>query len=398
MPIDRRTLLKTAAAVPLSAASVRAANDRIRLGVIGAGGRGRFLIDYAKQIGGVEWIAVCDVYGPRRDAAEARCETKLEKYVDYRSLLDRKDIDAVIIASPDHWHAPMLIDAVRAGKDVFCEKPMTTSAMQGHAVVKAVRETKRVVQIGTQQRSLAAVREAKAKFIDSGLMGQITMVQCYWGRNGGYRAPRVPEELRQKPADLDWNRWLGSLPKVPYDPLRFLRAFLFWGPSTGPTGNLLVHYLDIVHWYLGLKRPDAASAIGAIYHYKDGRDVPDTFSSVLRYPEGVQVSFNCCVVDTSAQESTDLVFIGSGGRLHVFREGYRFLPSEGNKALGAIEAPGEDGPLHMKNWLECIRTRQEPNCGVVDSHYLAAACHLANASYFQNQRTYWQDAWDLSAD
>lgn len=395
--MDRRTLLKTAAALPLSVARVRAANDRIRLGVIGAGSRGRLLMDYASQIGGVEWIAAADVYGPRRDAVDARVKAKVDKYVDYRRVLDRKDIDAVIIAAPDHWHAKMLLDAVAAGKDVFCEKPMTTEAIEGHAIVKAVREAKRIVQIGTQQRSIAVVREAKARFIDSGVMGQITMVHCYWGRNGGYLAPRIPEEFRQKPADLDWDQWLGPLPKIPYDPLRFLRAFLFWGSSTGPTGNLLVHYLDIVHWYLGLKRPDAASAMGAIYHYKDGRDVPDTFSSILRYPEGVQVAFDCCVVDTSPQESTDLVFIGSGGRLHVFREGYRFLPSQSNKALGTITAPGEDGPLHVQNWLECIRTRQEPNCGVVDSHYLAAACHLANTSYFENRRVAWKDAWDLAA-
>lgn len=392
--MDRRHFLAaSAAALPLPGAV--AANDRIRLGIIGPGNRGSLLIRWAMEVGGIEWVAVADVYARRLDEAEQRVKTKLRKYADYRQLLDSKDIDAVIIATPDQWHARMIIDAVRAGKDVFCEKPMTASAMQGHAVVKAVRETKRIVQIGTQQRSLPVVREAKAKFIDSGLMGHITMVHCEWNWNGGYSRFVVPADMRTKPADLDWNAWLGPLPKVPYDGLRFLRAAQFWGPSTGPAGNLLVHYLDIVHWYLDVKRPETASAMGGIFELKDGRDVPDTYSSILRYPEGLLVSFDCCPVDTSAKEATDLVFVGTGGRLHVFRNGYRFLPSEANKAMGEIAAPGKDGLYHIKNWFDCIRSREQPNANVVDGHYLAAACHLSSAAFFQNRHTYWDEAWDL---
>jgi len=156
----------------------------------------------------------------------------------------------------------MIIEAARSGKDIFCEKPMAVSPSQGLKIVKAVNETRRVVQIGTQQRSIAVIREAKEKFIDSAVIGKVTMVHCYWDTNIGYIMPPVPPELQVKPADLDWENWLGSLPRVPWDPKRFIRPFLFWGPSTGPTGNLLIHFLDVIHWYLGIRKPSAAIAIG----------------------------------------------------------------------------------------------------------------------------------------
>jgi predicted dehydrogenase len=273
---------------------------------------------------------------------------------------------------------------------------MSVSPHEGLRIVKAVQQTGRVVQIGTQQRSIPVIREAKAKFIGSGALGRVTMVHCYWNLNGGYVLPsNVPAELKSKPEDLDWESWLGSLPKVPYDPKRFLRPFVFWGPSTGPTGNLLVHFLDVIHWYLGLKNPAAATAIGGIYHFKDGRDVPDNFSATLEYPEGVLVSYGCCVPDQARREGVDLIFMGTGGRLHVFRDGYRFIPAAATRPEEEVTAAGRDGSQHVQNWLECIRTRKTPNSNVIDGHYLSAACYLANTSYFRHERAFWQDGWEL---
>jgi predicted dehydrogenase len=374
---------------------ISGADNRLRLGIIGAGSRGSLLMRYVNEVGGAEWAAVADVYGAHRFRAEKIAGKPIEKCGDYRRLLENKDVEAVIIATPDHWHARMIIDAVRAGKDVFCEKPMTVSPMQGQAVVKAVRETNRIVQIGTQQRSLPVILAAKQKFFESGLLGTVTMVHCHWNRNGGYLLPPIPPELEHKPEDLDWNAWLGPLPKVPWDPKRFLRPFMFWGPSTGPTGNLLIHFLDVIHWCLGLRKPSTAMAMGGLFYFRDGRDVPDTFSTTLQYPEGVLVSYDCCVPDQVPREGLGMVFMGSGGRLHVFRGGYRFLPSEANAKMGELTAKGQDGPQHIKNWLDCVRSRQQPNSDVMEGHYLATACHLANIAYFRNQRAYWQEAWDI---
>jgi predicted dehydrogenase len=396
--MDRRTFMMSAAAAAASE-KVSGANDRPGLALIGAGNRGQYLMRAVNEIGGAEWIAVADVYRARNGGAEKTAHKELRKYYDYRRVLEDKDVDAVIIAAPDHWHARMLVDAVHAGKDVFCEKPMTASPMQGHRIVKAVRESGRIVQIGTQQRSLPIIEEAKGKFIDSGILGTVNQVHCYWNRNAGYLMPNpLPAEFQKRPDDLDWNAWLGDLPKVPWDPKRFLRPFVYWAPSTGPTGNLLIHFLDVIHWYLGLTKPASSIASGGIYYLKDGRDVPDTFVAALEYPESVMVTYGSTVADQNGEEGEDMIFMGSGGRLHVFRSGYKFLPSGNNTAMGVLTARGTDGPQHVKNWLECVRSRQQPNSNVVDGHYLAAACHLANAAYFRNQRAYWQEEWDLETN
>ena len=391
--MNRRTFVLSAGS---GAAASRAwgANNRIRLGIIGSGGRGKYLMRQVNEVGGAEWVAVADVYNVRRDEAQALAGNKIEQYRDYRRLIERKDIDAVIIAAPDHWHARMLMDTVHTAKDVFCEKPMTASPMQGHAVVKAVKETARIVQIGTQQRSIPVIQEAKQKFVDSGTLGNVTMVHCYWNLNGGYVMPAtLPPELATRPADLDWNAWLGPLPKIPWDPKRYIRPFVFWGPSTGPSGNLLIHFLDVIHWYLKIEKPTWAVAMGGIYHCKDGRDVPDTFTASLEYPEGVIVSYDCCSPDQTRKEGIGLIFMGTGGRLHVFRNGYRFIPA--NAELADVTAPGREGNHHMQNWLDCIRSRRQPNANVDDGHKLATACHLANIAYFEKRPAYWQDSWNL---
>jgi predicted dehydrogenase len=396
--MNRRTFALSAATAAASTRIVGAA-DRLRIGIIGSGARGQLLMRYLNQAGGADWVAVADLYNARRDEAETIAGHSLEKFCDYRRLLERKDIDGVIIATPDHWHARMLLDAVRAGKDVYCEKPMAPTPAQGVAIVKAVKEAKRIVQTGTQQRSLPVIREAKEKFIDTGLIGTVTMVHCYWNQNFGYVIPdkvlAMLPGMKTKPDELDWNAWLGPLPKAPWNPLKFLRPFLFWG-SSSIAGNILIHYLDVIHWYLGLQNPTWAVSMGGLYYYRDGREVPDTYSSSLEYPEGVVVSYGSCFAErTGLRQPTDLIFMGTGGRLQVFRDGYRFVP-ESIKA-GAITAAGKDGHQHMQNWLECIRTRQQPNADVVTGHYLAAACYLSTVAYFEKRPAYWQDSWDLEA-
>ncbi len=390
--VTRRSFMLSAATAA-SAARVARANDRIRLGIIGTGGRGMHLVRMANLAGGIEWIAVCDAWDERREEAVKKLDRPVEKYADYRKLLDRTDIDAVIIATLDHLHAPMTIDACRAGKDVFVEKPMTSQPMQGVELVRVVGETKRVVQVGVQQRSLAHFIEAKQKFFDSGLMGQVGLARTIWNYNRGYLSP-VPPGMDEKPAGLDWEAVLGWLPKRSWDPKRYFNRFAYWDFATGgQTGGLFVHLVDVVHWYLNIRKPVSAVALGGIYRYDDGRDTPDVINLVLDYPEKVNVTFEATLLD--AKEEADIIFIGTGGRLYIFRYGYRYIPSEENKAVGEIAAAGTPEPPHMANWLDCIRTRKEPNANVVDGHYSAMACHIGNIAYKEKARVVWRKEWDV---
>lgn len=393
---SRRTFLGSTAAVALTSAAstarVAGANDRIRLGIIGTGGRGSHLIRMAKLAGGVEWVAVCDAWDQRRAQAADLIGAPVEKFADYRALLDRRDIDAVIVATLDHWHSRMTADACRAGKDVFVEKPMTSLPEQGHDVVRAAAEQRRIVQVGTQQRSLAHFIEAKQRFFDTGRIGQVTMVRTVWNANSGYLTP-VPPGMERKPEGLDWDTVLGWLPRIPWDPKRYFNRFAYWDFATGgQTGGLFVHMVDVVHWFLGVQRPSSAVALGGIYRYHDGRDTPDNVNFILDYGGKLNVTFEATITDLLAKESADIVFFGSGGRLNIFRSGYRFLPAGGGPEITTGPSPEV---AHMANWLDCIRSRKQPNAGPVDGHFSAMACHIGNIAYKRRGRADWKQEWDL---
>jgi predicted dehydrogenase len=392
---SRRTFLGSSAAAAFTAASaarVAGANSRIRLGIIGTGGRGSHLIRMAKLAGGVEWVAVCDAWDQRRSQAADLIGAPVAKTADYRALLDRNDIDAVIVATLDHWHSRMTVDACRAGKDVFVEKPMTSLPEQGRDVVRAAQEHRRIVQVGTQQRSLTHFAEARQRFFDTGRIGQVTMVRTVWNANSGYLTP-VPAGMERKPDGLDWDVVLGWLPKIPWDPKRYFNRFAYWDFATGgQTGGLFVHMVDVVHWFLGIQQPSSAVALGGIYQYHDGRDTPDNVNFILDYGGKLNVTFEANITNLLSKESADIVFFGSGGRLHIFRYGYRFLPADGSPEVTAGPSPEV---AHMANFLDCVRTRKAPNSGPVDGHFSAMACHIGNIAYQRKQRVDWNKEWDL---
>jgi predicted dehydrogenase len=391
--LSRRSFM-VGAATAAAALRVAGANDRIRLGIVGSGQRGQYLMRSANEVGNVNWVAAADIWDQRRDQAEQVAGAKIAKYGDYRRLLERKDIDGVIVATFDHLHAQITADACRAGKDVFVEKPMTSLPLQGHEVVKAVRETRQVVQVGVQQRSTPHFIEATKRFFDSGLMGRVNMVRTLWNANGGYLTP-VPAGMERKPEGLDWEACLGWLPKIPWDAKRYFNRFAYWDFSTGgQTGGLFVHMVDVVHWFLGIQRPTAAVGMGGIYRYDDGRDTPDNVNLVLEYAEKINVTFEATITDMIPAGSADIVFMGSGGRLAIFRYGYKFLPSGENAQIGEISSRSTEDS-HMANWLECMRSRKEPNANVVDGHYGAMACHIGNIAYKEKRRVVWQKEWDV---
>lgn len=392
--VTRRTLL-VSASTAISASRVMGANDRVRLGLLGSGSRGQHLVRMAKAAGGAEFVAVCDAWDERRREAigvigQQFPGAKPDETADYRKVLERKDIDAVIVASTDHWHSRMTVDACRAGKDVYVEKPMTSLPMQGLDVVKAMKASQRIVQVGVQQRSISHFIEAKQRFIDSGLLGPVHMVRTIWNANSGYLTP-VPPGMETKPANLDWDAVLGWLPKRPWNPKMYFNRFAYWEFSTGgQTGGLFVHMVDVVHWYLGLTNPLSAVAIGGIYQYNDGRDTADNINFVVDYPKQVNVTFEATITDMIPRESADIVFMGEKGRLNIFRYGYRFLPRDGGEAITAKGGPEQ---AHMANFLACVRSRKAPNANAVDGHYGAMACHMGNLAYQKKQRIAWDAKW-----
>jgi predicted dehydrogenase len=397
--VSRRNFLKTSlvagtAMTAVSSKHVLGANDRIRLGVIGSGGRVQHLTGQLNQLEGFEWVAVSDVWAQRCQQWEEKAGASVTKYSDYRELLDRKDIDGVLIGTFDHVHAQITIDACRAGKDVYVEKPMTSVPDQGPQVVRTVRETKRIVQVGMQQRSMPCFVEAKERFIDTGRIGDVHMVRTIWNKNAGYTV-KVPPGMESKPSDLDWNACLAWLPKIPWDPKRYFNRFAYWDFATGGmTGGLFVHMVDVAHWYLGLERCESAVGLGGIYHFTDGRDTPDNINLVVTYPNRVNITFEASITDLAGREVTDIVFMGTGGRLSIFRSGYSFVTRGGGEEISHTGSYGSSKE-HLANWLDCMRSREQPNATEVDGHYSAMACHLGNIAYKKKSCVNWSKEWDL---
>jgi predicted dehydrogenase len=387
--LSRRSFF-VSAATAAAAQNVIGANDRVRLGIIGTYNRGRYLMKEVNKCPNVQWVSVCDAWDQRRDGAEEISGPGVSKSGDYRQVLDRKDIDAVIVSTWDNTHAKITIDACHAGKDVYVEKPMTSRAEQGPQMVKAVRDAKRVVQVGVQRRSGAAYWEAKRQIVDSGKLGRVHLVRTRWNNNAGYRY-KPPANMEKKPAGLDWNACLGDLPKIPWDPWRYFNHFSYIELCSGMTGGLFVHFVDVAIWYLGLTKPTTVVSLGGIYEYKDGRNSPDNTSLIAQYPENLIVTFEASVTDKVLPEDLELTFIGEHGRLHMTNPP-RFIPA-GEKDGFQITAPA--GESHMANWLNCVRSRKQPNAPVEDGHWGAVVCHMANLSWQEKRAVTWNKEWDL---
>ena len=238
---------------------VLGANDRVRIAGIGTGGRGHYLLSIVKKVEGTELVALCDVYEPRRLRARENLAPEAQEYGDYRQVLDRKDIDAVIIGSPDHWHTRMTIDSVQAGKDVYVEKPATHTIAEGALLQNGVDASRRVVQVGYQQRSWPHFQQARS-YIASGALGQILLVLTYWYQN--HLGERDPADGAVDRSKLDWARWLGSAPARPFQARRFLSWRWFWDYGGGSMTDLFSHWVDVVHWCMDADLPEARAGHG----------------------------------------------------------------------------------------------------------------------------------------
>jgi predicted dehydrogenase len=399
----------------LFAASSRVigANDRIRIGLIGAGDRGQEDLKSALRQPNVECVAVADVYSRRRDQVKAYLPN-IETYDDPMHLLDRKDIDAVINATPQHLHSKYFLATLSAGKDLYSEKTLAWDIPEVLACRKAAKASKQIVQIGMQDESAGELADAK-KWIQDGLTGKITMVESWMSRNtpqghGQWVRP-VPADCN--PDHVNWDLFLSGRPKVPFDGYKFINWRLFWEFSGGNVTENMVHQIGWIITAMDLQLPKAATMTGGVYSVKDGRQVPDTFTVSLEYPNDVLVAWQSTF--SNRRYGLGERFLGSKGTIeHISGSNdmetgkhktndprsdeenaygpVNYYPEKTNTPEGVALKGENPGVNHMGNWMACIRGRKQPN-GTVEIGYLAAvACHVSNLAYKQKRRITLEEA------
>jgi predicted dehydrogenase len=391
--VPRRKFLRGTAAAALSGLAsdkILGANDRIRLGAIGVGGRSRkTLIPIHKDQPDTEFVAICDVYEPHllRTASDADLKN-VKQARDYRAILDDKSIDAVIIGAPDHWHARMVMDAVAGGKDVYVEKPVTHSLEEGNELIRAVESSKRVVQTGTQQRSWPHFIEGK-RIIDSGKLGKITFVRMWWFQN--YAAGSHPTKLALD--KLDQKMWLGKAPEQPITPIKFFWWRWFWDFGGGALTDLMTHWIDVAHWYMDVTAPLSVVTSGNRYALE--WECPDTITCALDYPKSFSVTYHGTMA--SSIDDGGLEIRGTKGTMKLDRAHLAVYP-EGGELIGDLgqmkpeilfKSRGDGTLPHIRNFLDCVKSRKTPTANIRVAVEAARASHLGNLALRQDRRIRW---------
>ncbi|MCW5962621.1 MAG: Gfo/Idh/MocA family oxidoreductase [Bryobacterales bacterium] len=391
--MQRRTLIQIAGMHGFASAAAQAqpASDRVRVGVIGSGGRGAYLTAQFKEVG-AEMSAVCDVYEPNLQRGLAAASTGAKAFSDYRRLLDDRSIDAVIVSTPDHWHAQMVIDAVRAGKDVYVEKPLCHTIPEGFAMVAATRETRRIVQVGTQRRSSPLFQEGKS-IVDSGVLGDVRLVTSQWMNH------QASLSSRPLAGALDWKQWLGPAPAREPDATRFFNWYYFWDYSGGLLIGQAAHIVDCIQWFLNAGAPSAVTCSGGQVEL-EGAEIPETASMILEFSENFLATFTIGYKAMRYHWSQDQIkqFHGDKARFDMMREGYALYPqssqvmerpSREKTELGSFEPATR---AHIRNFLDCCRTREEPNAPVEAGLNTAIALTMSLESLRGGRRIRWNPA------
>ncbi len=381
-----------------STAAGFAKNDTITIGVIGAGGRaGQALLPKLLKLPGVKVVAVCDVFDRHQARAKAAIQAAAEtggskdvfttRY--HEELLARKDIDAVLIGSPDHWHVPHTIAACEAKKDVYVEKPLTHSLEEGEIVIKAQNDHKRIVQVGTQQRSMPHFQKAR-EVVQAGTLGDIHKVHMTWNRNATPFRKYVPD---YKESELDWKRFLGKAKDQPFDAYRFIGNWRwFWDFGNGILTDLMVHWLDSVNYLMDLPMPDSATSIGDQFATQGVWETPDTISTLLHYKQRkLHLHFEGTFVN--AHTKAHLVLMGTKATMYVDRGRCEVTPERGGSATamkfgegtserGADFDANVDGDaFHLSDWLSAVRSRNKPSVPAEAGVLSAAGAHMGNLAF-----------------
>ncbi len=379
--LNRRSFVVAGGLTALASTKVLGANDTLRIGVIGAGGRMNTLLNSAAKAGPVQIVAVSDVYAPRRDAVKERSHGIATTHLDYHEVLEA-NIDAVLIAAPNHWHVRMAVDALAAGKDVYLEKPVTHTIEEAATLSHAVRSSKQILQCGMQQRSWPHFRDA-VDLIHGGSLGQVTQVRTYWWQNYG-RGTLKPVEMQE----LDWKRWLGSAPEQPFSLEKFYRWRWFWNFGGGAMTDLFTHWIDVAHWAMKSDTPRDAQMLGDKYIFKQW-ECPDTIQAAFRYP-GFDVVYEGMM--SSSIDDGGLEFRGTEATLKIDRSGFGIYREDAERGKNPVlkEDSFHDGTIdHMQNFFECIKSRKEPNAPVETGISCARAGQIANLAYRGSGQIAW---------
>ena len=403
-----------------------APSDRVRFGIIGIGMQGSGLLANSIELPGVECVAACDLYDGRHTLSkEIVNNPSLHTTRRYQELLANKGIDCLIAAVPDHWHKQIVVDAVSAGKDIYCEKPMSHTAAEGVEMADAARKTGRIVQIGSQRVSSVICAKAK-ELVAKGALGDLMLVEGSLGRNDPTGAWEYPPPLDLSPQTLDWDTWQGAVPKRAFDPLLFARWRCWKEYGTGVAGDLLVHLVSGMMYVLGINEPPKRTmAMGGILRWKDGRNMPDVHAALFQYGDiPVYMRLNL------GTESPEIYrFQGSKGILELTEFSLTFYPQSGLDTAPSYYASGfpramreeyfkkwhqehdpvpgkepalegvtyrsdswDDEKPHLWNFFQAVRSRKPVVEDAVFGHNAALACHLANESYFRRSAMYWDAA------
>ena len=401
------------------------ANDRITVGMIGVGARAQQLLSAILNIPGTEIVGVCDAYKGRLERAVERTGGRARVFPDYRQILSDKGIDVVVIGTPDHLHKNMAIDAVRAGKDVYIEKPLTYAVDEGNEIVAAVKSTGRIFQVGSQGIS-SAIQQKAREVIQSGALGQITMIRAFYNRNtpGGAWIYPIPPDA--SPETVDWEMFLGPAPKRPFSLERFFRWRCFWDYSGGIATDLFVHLMTTIHYVMGVKMPAKATALAALYRWKETRDVPDTINAVLEYPEGFMVNLSG-TFNNQMRDEGGFHILGTNASL-ILGSSLTLIPENVVDDNGWIveswpkklqdqyykdpqvrksempqtwppavitgsqkwEGVGSDSTLiHLTNFFNSVKGRTEPVESALVGHRAAAVAHMVNEAARKEKTVRW---------
>lgn len=384
----------------LSAGRVWGANDRIRLGFIGVGNRGGQVLDAFLRHQDMEVAAICDVFEPYLDRAQEKLPAKADTTVDFREILDRKDIDAVVICTPDHWHAVQTIWACRAGKDVYVEKPLSITVVEGRKMVQAARRYQRVVQVGTHRRSSKLYAQA-AELIGSGKIGKVTVSRAYrlsnmYPKGIGKAPPGDP------PEGLHWDLWLGPRPERPFQATITPYKFRWWDLYSSQMANWGVHYLDAIRWLTGELAPASVCAMGGRFAVEDDRTIPDTAEAVFQFASGRLAIFGQYEASGNpALAQGELELRGTLGTAYIGSRGLHVIPERGGQFQDAAPRmepihveirEGENDVMtvaHARNFLDCVKSREMPNADVEIGHRSTTCSLIANISLAVGARLEW---------
>lgn len=418
--VSRRVFLGAGAGV-LAQAQAAAPSDRVTVGMIAVGSRAQELLEAIREIPGTEIVGVCDAYSGRVERAIERTDGRAKAYAGYKEILADPSIDAVTIATPDHWHKRMVIEALEAGKDVYCEKPLTYAVDEGLEIAKAVKRSGKLLQVGSQGMSGDNQQKVR-EWVRGGRLGQVTMIRASYNRNSASGAWIYPFPPNASPKTVNWEAFLGSAPAHEFDLERFFRWRCYRDYSGGIATDLFVHLCTTIHFVMGAVMPAEVAAMGDLYRWKKSRDVPDTLNAVLRYPEGFTVNLGS-TFNNRGPGGAQFEFLGTEGSAAVGFRGAVFTPEEAREDNGWIvrawpskfeeayyktaagktelarrpagepeEFPGrgiDSTLLHLENFIESVRKRTPTVEDEWAGHHAASCAHLVNDSVSRGEFVKW---------